>query len=91
MSLINCEIELDLKCAKNCVISEISRTFTLVDTNANPIDYGVVTATNGLTFQINNIKLYVSVVALTINYDIDFLKNRKVLKEQFLGKNIDLE
>ena len=89
--MINCEIELDLKCAKNCVISEISRTSRPVDANANPIDYGVLTATNGLTFQINNAKLYASVVALTINYDIDFLKNRNVSKEQFLGKNIDLK
>ena len=36
LPLINCEIELDLRWAKNCVIFEISRTFRVVDRNPNP-------------------------------------------------------
>ena len=75
--LINCEIELDLKWTKNCVISEISRILWAADPNANPVEYELVTATTGVTFQINNANLYVPVFTLRINDNITFLENIK--------------
>ena len=52
----------------------------------------VETATTSATFQINNVKLYVSAVTLSLNDNIRFLENIKQgLKEQFLGTNIDLK
>ena len=77
MPLINYEIELDLRWSKHCVISEVSRTFREVDPNANPVVYEVATATNKAIFQINNARLYVPVVTLSINDNIKFLKNLK--------------
>ena len=55
--LISCEIELDLRWSKNCVLSEISRTFRAGDPNAEEIEYEVVTATTGAIFQIDDAKL----------------------------------
>ena len=77
LPLINCEIGLDLKWTKYCILSEISRTFRVVDPNANPVMYELVTATTSATFQINNDKLYVPVVTLSITDNIKFLKNMK--------------
>ena len=77
MPLINCEIELDLRWSKHCVISEVSRTFREVDPNANPVVYEVATARTKAIFQINNAKLYVPVVTLSINDNIKFLENLK--------------
>ena len=57
LSLINCEIELDLTWSKNCVISEISKTPETE--GANPDDE---TLTTGATFQINNAKVNVPLV-----------------------------
>ena len=76
---INCKIELDLRWTENCVISKISRTFTAVP-NTDPVEYEVVTATTGATFQTSNAKLYVPVVTLSINDNIKFLEN---IKERF--------
>ena len=90
MSLINCEIELDLKWKKSCVISEISRTFRAF-TNADPVAYEAVTATTEATFQINNAKPYVAVVTLSINDNIKQGFKIKDLKEEFLGTNIYLK
>ena len=73
--MINCEIELELRWTKNCVISEISRTFRVVDPNANPVVYQVVTATTRAICRINNAKLYVPVAMLSINGNIKFLEN----------------
>ena len=56
LPLINCEIELDLKWEKKCVISEISILPTALNSHANPVEYEVVTATVA-TFQMNNAKL----------------------------------
>ena len=70
--LINYEIELDLTRSKHCVISEMLRTPETE--GANPADE---TLTTGATFQINNAKLYVPVVALSINDNINFLENIK--------------
>ena len=74
--LIYCEIELDSRWTKNCVLPEISRTFRAVP-NTDPIRYEVATATTSATFQINNAKLYVPVVTLSINDNIKFLENIK--------------
>ena len=68
--LVNCEIDFDLKWRKNRVISEISRPFREVDPNPNPVVYQVATQITGATFQINNTKLYVPVVTLSINDNI---------------------
>ena len=54
----------------------MSRTFRAVP-NADLVEYEVVTATTGATFQINNAKLYVTVVTLSINDNIKFLENIK--------------
>ena len=70
LPLINCDIELDLKCTKTCVVSEISRTFRVVDSNASVAVYQVETATTGAAFQINNAKLYAPLVTLSINDNI---------------------
>ena len=70
--MIKCEIELDLTWTKNCAISEISRTHEVP--RDNPAD---ATLTTGATFQINNTKLYVPLVALSVNDNINFLKNIK--------------
>ena len=61
------------------------------NTNPNTNTNEVATKPNSATFQINNVKLYVPVVTLSINYNIKFLENLKDLKEQFLGTNIDLK
>ena len=75
MPLINCEIELDLRWERNCIITEISRPFRAVDPNADP---GVNELTSQTTFQINNAKLYVPVVTLSSDDNIRFLENIKL-------------
>ena len=77
LALINCEIGLDLRWARNCILSEISRTFRAVDPNVNPVVYQVTSQTTSAIFQINNAKLYVPVVTLSINDNIRFLENIK--------------
>ena len=72
--LINCEIQLELRWRKNCVISKISRIFRAVDDL--PVQE-VATKATGAAFQINNVKLYVSVVTLLINDNIEILENVK--------------
>ena len=52
--------------SSDCVISEISRTSRAVP-NTEKVEYKVATTTNSATFQINNVKLYVPVVSLSIN------------------------
>ena len=73
LPLINCETELDLSLPRNSVISEISRT-------------PEVTLATGATFQINNVKLCISVVTLSINNNIKSLENLKqgIQREQLL-------
>ena len=66
MPLINCEIELGLKWARNCIIIEILRTSKSVNPTANPVVY-----------QKNNAMLYVPVVTLSINPNSNFLENIK--------------
>ena len=47
--------------------------------------------TTGTTFQINNAKLYISVVTFSINDNIKFLKNTKQRFKQRIVTNIDLK
>ena len=55
---------------------QISTTFREVNPNADQVVYEVETATSGTTFQINNAKLYVAIVAFSIK-NIKFLENIK--------------
>ena len=48
LPLINCKIELDLSWVRNCLISEVSRRFTVVP-NAYPVAYEVVTQTTNIS------------------------------------------
>ena len=59
---------------RNCTISELSRTYEVG--GANPVD---ATQTKGAKFQINNAKLYATVVILSINDNVRVLE--KDLKE----------
>ena len=74
LPLINCETELDFTSSKYCVISEISRTFRGF---GDPPMQKVATQTVGATFQINNAKIYVPVVTLSITDNIKFLEDIK--------------
>ena len=55
VTLINCELELDLSRSKNCIISELLRTTAVADNpDANPPVLEVAaTQTTGTIFQIN--------------------------------------
>ena len=77
MLLINCETELNLRGKRNCIITEISRTFRSVHPDTDPGVYEITTQTTGAIFQINNAKLYVPVVTLSIDDNIKFLENIK--------------
>ena len=77
LPFINCEIGLDLRWTKNCVISEISR---IVRAFGDPPEQEVAIATTGATFQINKVKLYVPVATLLINDNIKVLEN---IKQEF--------
>ena len=55
LSLINFEMELDLRCRKSWVMSEISQTFRVV---VDSPEQKLETKKTGATFQINNAKLY---------------------------------
>ena len=67
--LVNCEIKQNLSWSKNCVISEISRTPKV--SGDNPVE---ATLTTNATLQINNAKLFVPLVNLTINDKVKFLE-----------------
>ena len=74
--ITNCEIELNLSWSR---ISEIPIT-TAVAANPNtnpPVQAREATVTAGATFQINNAKLSVQIVTLSINDIIKFLGNMK--------------
>ena len=79
LPLINCEIEIDLTWSKYWVIYEISRTPEVG--GANPAD---TTITTKATCQMNNAKLYATVVILSINHNIKFLE---IIKQGF-NRNI---
>ena len=91
MLLITCEVKLDLSWSKECMISEIYKTLEVPanpDANSpNPLIKATTTTTSA-TFQINNGKLYVPVVTLSINNNINILEN---IKQGFSIKNNFLE
>ena len=68
-----------LSWSKECIISEIYKTAEVhASPNANlPNPLTQATATNTATFPINNAKIYVPVVTLSINDNIKFLENIK--------------
>ena len=79
LPLINCEIELDLSWSKEFIISEILITPAQPgNPNANPpiTDVAAIQTTRP-TFEINNAKLYVWVVTLSINDNIRILESIK--------------
>ena len=53
------------------------RTFGAVP-NTNPVRYQVTSQTTSAAFQINNAKLCVPIVTLSINNNIKFLENIKL-------------
>ena len=71
---------------KSCIISEVSRTFTVVP-NTDPVEYQVKTATTGAIFQINNAKMYVPIVMLSINDNAKFLENMKQGFKRTISRN----
>ena len=74
LSLINCEIELELRW--NSIITDVSRTFRTVDPNADSVVYELTSQTiTGPIFQINNANHCTPVVTLSINDNIKFLEN----------------
>ena len=82
MSLINCEIKLDLSWPKECIISEISITPAVSckpDANPPVVNVAAIQTTGG-TFQINNSKICVPAVALSINDNIKFFE---IIKQAF--------
>ena len=88
LSLINCEIELGLSWSKQCIISVIS-IIPAVSGNpdANPPVPDVPALQTSATFPINNAKLYVPVVTLSINDNIKFLENLKQGFERAISWN----
>ena len=74
--LISCEMELDLPWSKEFIISEI--LITSGNPNANPpiTDVAAIQTTRPI-FEINNAKLYVRVVTLSINDNMKFLESIK--------------
>ena len=94
MPQINCEIELHLSWSQECIISE---TYKTPEVSANPDPNPPnpliqAEAPTNATFQINNAKLYVPVVTLSLNDNIKILENVKQdLKQQFLVTKIDLK
>ena len=79
LSLIDCEIVLHLSWSKECIISDISITLRIpANPSANPLVQEVAAVKiTGATFQINNAKLYVPAVTLSINDNIKFSGNIK--------------
>ena len=70
--LISCEVSLELKWDKNCVITSLEQR---VIAGANPP--GRDNASTGATLAINNCKLYVSVVTLSKDDEIKLLTSLK--------------
>ena len=70
--LMKCEIELNLRWTRNCIISEISRTAALGGDNLVE-----ETTTISASFEKTNANLYIPAVTLSINNNIKFLKRLK--------------
>ena len=75
MPLINCEIELDLIWSKDCVLSQMLRTAAVSANSPSPAREAI--QTTSAILQINNGKLCVQVVTLSINDNMKFLENIK--------------
>ena len=84
LPLIYSEIELDFLLWKECIIFGVSRTFRAV---GKPPVQQVATATTEATFQINNTKLYVPVLTLSINDNVKSLENIKQGFERTFSRN----
>ena len=91
---MNYEIEFDLPWTRYCIITKISRTPAVAaNPNAN-LSFSTMAEnqTTAATFQINNPKIFVQTVTLSVNYNNNFLENKKqIFKKQFFGTNIDLK
>ena len=75
--LINCEVSLDLKWSKNCVLT--CKAYREADADANPPIVGIDNPAN-VEFNITDCKLYVPVVTLATEYE---KKLYQMLKEGF--------
>ena len=71
MSLISCEISLELKWNKNCVVPSLQR----IQIDAGPPAVNV--APTGASLAINDCKLYIPVVTLSKDDEIKLLPNLK--------------
>ena len=73
--MINHKVELDLRCARHCIIYKILRVAVVTDNaDANMLVPAMAaTATTNARFQIS--KLYVPVVTFSINDNIQFLEH----------------
>ena len=69
--LINCELSLDVKWSKNCVLT--SKVYREADDDANPPVVGINNPTNA-EFSITDCKLYVPVVTLPTEYENKLFK-----------------
>ena len=75
---MNYEIELDLPRTRYCVITKVSRTPAVAaNPNAN-LSFSTMAENQrtAATFQINNPKIFVQAVTLSVNYN-SFLENKK--------------
>ena len=85
LTLINCEIELNLSWSKDWIISEIlNNTEIAANSTCNQTVAHLLleqktrgTLKTRATFQINSAKLYIPVVTLSINNNINLLRNIK--------------
>ena len=85
--MINCVIELDFSWSEEYIISERSKTPEVVEDN--PVNKRLTIREK---IQINNTKLYVSVIILSLNDNIKFLENaRQGFKRTSFGTNRDLK
>ena len=78
MALINCEIELDFSWSTECMKYERSITHRIPANLDSKPSIQEVLQTTGATFQINNAKRYVPVVAFSVNDSIKILENINV-------------
>ena len=72
MSLISCEVSLELKWSKNCVITSLQRREIEAVRPAR-----VDNSPTGTTLNINDCKLYIPVVTLSQDDEIQLLTNLK--------------
>ena len=81
LPLISCKREIGWPCSAKCIVSQIYRTpesLNPATPNANLLNLCILpTLASDATFQINNAKLYVPVVTLSIENNIKSLENVK--------------